>query len=120
MSVGPHSNPAQLNKTDILTMFSSIYTAAENSSALGRTRFLSRHVKSTTSIKDSDLWIGIGQYTITDRGTYMYLTILEDLQRQTTLYKKATDSSGDFLLNPAHIPDGNKAANAKMADSFAQ
>ncbi|RAH70313.1 uncharacterized protein BO66DRAFT_451160 [Aspergillus aculeatinus CBS 121060] len=130
--VGPHFNPVRLNKTDdILTMFSSLYTAAENDSAPVRTRFLSRYDKSTTNIKESDLWIGIGQvpwattystwyhqyiayyvqaltaailleeYTVTDRGTY--LTISEDLQSQTAIYKAGTDSSGDPLLNPAHI-----------------
>ncbi|RAH46347.1 uncharacterized protein BO95DRAFT_513952 [Aspergillus brunneoviolaceus CBS 621.78] len=124
--VGPHSNPVRLNKTDdILTMFSSLYTAAKNGGAPVRTRFLSRYDKSATNIKESDLWIGIGQvpwtttystwyrqyiacfvqaltaanlleeYTVTDRGTY--LIISEDLHRQTAIYKAGTDSSGDPL-----------------------
>lgn len=60
--VDPHSNPVRLNKTDdILTMFSSLYTAAKNGGAPVGTRFLSRYDKSATNIKESDLWIGIGQ-----------------------------------------------------------
>ncbi|PYI16301.1 hypothetical protein BO99DRAFT_466063 [Aspergillus violaceofuscus CBS 115571] len=132
---------AQLNKTsDILTMFSSLYTAAENRSGPVRTRFLPRYDKSATSIKESDPWIGIGQlrcsspavpWTVYSTWYHQYIAypfqaltaaiLLEkDLQRQTTIYKTATGNSSDFLLNPAHIIVGNMATNAEVAHSFAQ
>lgn len=111
-------------------------------------RFLTRYDKSATNIKDSQLWIEIGEvpwataystwyhqyiaypiqaltaaillneYTITDRGTY--LSISTELQNQTTIYKAATDNASDPLLNPAHILIGKGAKNEKMADQFTQ
>ncbi|PYI32501.1 hypothetical protein BP00DRAFT_435280 [Aspergillus indologenus CBS 114.80] len=116
---------AQPNKTDnILTMFSSLHTAAENSSAPVRTRFLPRYDKSATSIKESDRWIGIGQLRCsspavpwaTAYSTWYHhyiaypfqaltaaILLEKDLQRQTTIYKAATDSLSDLVLYPAHI-----------------
>ncbi|RAH82366.1 hypothetical protein BO86DRAFT_418524 [Aspergillus japonicus CBS 114.51] len=141
MLTGPHSNTAQLSKTsDILTMFSSLYTAAKNRIGPVRTRFLPRYDKSATSIKESDPWIGIGQlrcsspavpWTAYSTWYHHYIAypfqaltaaiLLEkDLQRQTTIYKTATGTSSDFLLNPAHIINGNMATNAEVAHSFAQ
>ncbi|RAK78012.1 uncharacterized protein BO72DRAFT_476976 [Aspergillus fijiensis CBS 313.89] len=91
--VDPHSNPVRLNKTDdILTMFSSLYTAAKNGGAPVGTMFLSRYDKSATNIKESDLWIGIEQVPWTT--TY------------STWYRQYIAYFG--------------AANAKMADRFAQ
>ncbi|KAJ5380344.1 uncharacterized protein N7496_002772 [Penicillium cataractarum] len=147
--VGPSSNPANLsNDQDIQTQFSNIYTTAEAGNTHPPVRFLTRYDKSATNIKDSQLWIEIGQvpwataystwyhqyiaypiqaltaailldeYTITDRGTY--LSISTDLQSQTTIYKAGTDDSADPLLNPAHILIGKGARNEKMADRFAQ
>ncbi|KAI9925794.1 hypothetical protein ASPWEDRAFT_29607 [Aspergillus wentii DTO 134E9] len=147
--VGPHANPANLSKSsDIKKMFSDIYAAAEGEDTEPPTRFLTRYDKSATNIKDSQLWIDIGQvpwatayskwyhqyiaypiqaltaaiqleeYTITDRGTY--LSISTDLQNQTTIYKAATDDAADPLLNPAHMLVGKNAKNLKTADAFAQ
>ncbi|KAJ5779390.1 hypothetical protein N7457_007110 [Penicillium paradoxum] len=146
--VGPASNPAKLSKSyDIKTMFSTIYSAAEAGTE-PPVRFLSRYDKSATNIKDSQLWIEIGQvpwatkystwyhqyiaypiqaltaailleeYTITDRGTF--LSIDPEMQNRTTIYKAATDAPSDPLLNPAHMLVGKGAENEKMADRFAQ
>ncbi|KID93821.1 hypothetical protein MAJ_10227, partial [Metarhizium majus ARSEF 297] len=87
--VGPPSNPAKLD-TDMTIdeMFSILYTAAEAGNTTPPVRFLSRFDKSATNIKDSELWIRIGQYmaypiqalgaaavlqeyTLTDWGTYL-------------------------------------------------
>lgn len=111
-------------------------------------RFLSRYDKSATNIKESQLWVEIGQvpwataystwyhqyiaypiqaltaailldeYTITDRGTY--LSIPTGLQSKTVIYKAASDDAEDPLLNPAHILIGVGARNEEMADRFAR
>lgn len=63
--VGPKSNPANISKsTDIFTMFSQIRTVAENEQTTPPVRFLSRYDKSATNIKDSFLWISIGQVSL--------------------------------------------------------
>ncbi|OGE50191.1 hypothetical protein PENARI_c018G00572 [Penicillium arizonense] len=147
--VGPQSNPANLSKSeDISTMFSNIYETAEEGTSDPPVRFLTRYDKSATNIKDSQLWIGIGQvpwatayskwyhqyiaypiqaltaailldeYTITDRGTYLSISTV--LQNQTTIYKAATDEASDPLLNPAHMLVGKNAKNEKTADQFVQ
>ncbi|CEO60244.1 hypothetical protein PMG11_04881 [Penicillium brasilianum] len=147
--VGPASNPANLSKNqDIQTQFSTLYTTAEAGNTDPPVRFLTRYDKSATNIKESQLWIEIGQvpwataystwyhqyitypiqaltaailldeYTITDRGTY--LSISTQLQNQTTIYKAGTDDAADPLLNPAHILIGEGAKNERMADRFAQ
>lgn len=147
--VGPTSNPANLSSSsDVLTMFSDLHAAAEAATSTIPVRFLSRYDKSATNIKDSFLWISIGQvpwataystwyhqyiafpiqaltaaillqeYTITDRGTYLSLDT--SLQNQVTIYKAATDSADDVLLNPAHLLVGNKAAHPDVADAFAK
>ncbi|KAJ5905589.1 uncharacterized protein N7473_002505 [Penicillium subrubescens] len=147
--VGPPSNPANLSETqDIQTQFSNLYTTAETGNTDPPVRFLSRYDKSATNIKESQLWIEIGQvpwataystwyhqyiaypiqaltaailldeYTITDRGTY--LSIPTELQSKTVIYKAASDDAEDPLLNPAHILIGVGAMNEEMADRFAQ
>lgn len=147
--VGPPSNPANLSKNqDIQTQFSILYTTAEAGNTDPPVRFLTRYDKSATNIKESQLWIDIGQvpwataystwyhqyiaypiqaltaailldeYTITDRGTY--LSISTQLQNQTTIHKAGTDDAADPLLNPAHILIGEGAKNERMADRFAQ
>ncbi|KKK14383.1 hypothetical protein P175DRAFT_0436178 [Aspergillus ochraceoroseus IBT 24754] len=152
MLVGPAANPASLRKSqDVKTMFSNIFSRAALGDALNSSvpvRFLSRYDKSATNIKESQLWIAIGQvpwatdyskwyhqyiaypiqaltaailldeYTITDRGTY--LSISPELQNQTVIYKAATDDASDPLLNPAHMLVGARAKNGKMADAFTQ
>lgn len=60
--VGPPSNPANIsNSSDILTIFSTLHEAAEAATSTPPVRFLSRYDKSATNIKESDLWISIGQ-----------------------------------------------------------
>ncbi|EPS35590.1 hypothetical protein H072_10988 [Dactylellina haptotyla CBS 200.50] len=147
--VGPKENPAKVKKTDdILTIFSDIYEAAQANTANATvpTRFLSRYDKSATNIKESQLWIGIGQvpwataystwyhtyiafpiqaltaaallkeYTITDRGTY--LSVDPSIANQTVIYKAATDNATDPLLNPAFLLVGKKATNLDVVDAF--
>jgi ABC-type tungstate transport system permease subunit len=60
--VGPLSNPANISKTaDILTIFSQLHATAEAAVTELPVRFLSRYDKSATNIKESSLWISIGQ-----------------------------------------------------------
>ncbi|KAH6665997.1 putative extracellular tungstate binding protein [Halenospora varia] len=144
--VGPPSNPANLTKDgDVLAMMAGLYQAAEKGGDVP-TRWLSRFDKSATNIKESSLWLGIGQvpwstpystwyhqyiaypiqaltaaitlqeYTLTDRGTYLSLS--SDLQKQTQIYKASSDAEDDLLLNPAHALIGTKAENAEMARKF--
>ncbi|KAL2814507.1 hypothetical protein BDW59DRAFT_176439 [Aspergillus cavernicola] len=144
---GPPSNPANITTNDdIYTIFETLYAAAMSANTTIPVRFLTRYDKSATNIKESGLWIKIGQvpwataystwyhqyiafpiqaltaaitlqeYTISDRGTY--LSIPPNLQNMTTIYKKATDNASDPLLNPAHILIGNSATYANMAQDF--
>ncbi len=63
--VGPPSNPAELRKSsDITAMFSVLYSTAQAANATPPVRFLSRYDKSATNIKESALWIEIGQVTL--------------------------------------------------------
>jgi ABC-type tungstate transport system permease subunit len=65
--VGPPSNPAGLsNSSDILTMFSDIYDTAQAANTTPPVRFLTLYDKSATNIKDSYLWISIGQVSQAD------------------------------------------------------
>lgn len=50
---------------DIKKTFSKLYNSAE----AGNARFLSRFDKSATNIKDSELWINIGQVGLLDSNT---------------------------------------------------
>lgn len=60
--VGPPSNPANVSSaSDIYTLFSDLHEAAEAKNTTPPVRFLSRYDKSATNIKESDLWISIGQ-----------------------------------------------------------
>ncbi|RHZ55573.1 uncharacterized protein CDV56_108002 [Aspergillus thermomutatus] len=148
---GVAKSPALNKADDIKSMFSNIYAIASAGDAANVTtpvHFLTRYDKSATNIKDSQLWIEIGQvpwataystwyhqyiaypiqaltaailleeYTITDRGTY--LSIDQELANKTTIYKAATDDAADPLLNPAHMLVDKKATNMKMADKFTQ
>ncbi|KAK6519789.1 hypothetical protein TWF506_000083 [Arthrobotrys conoides] len=147
--VGPKENPANITKTsDILTIFSNLYKAAQNNKVTDpvQTRFLSRYDKSATNIKESQMWISIGQvpwataystwyhtyiafpvqaleaaillkeYTITDRGTF--LSINPDLAKKAVIYKAATDNATDALLNPAFLLIGKKATNLGTVRNF--
>ncbi|KAL3475144.1 hypothetical protein BJX99DRAFT_230316 [Aspergillus californicus] len=147
--VGPPSNPAKLDpKSDILDMIADLYTAAESETpTTPPVRFLSRYDKSATNIKDSELWIGIGQvpwaskystwyhqyvayptqalaaaaalqeYTLTDWGTY--LTVDKSVQQQVVIYKRGTDDVKDLLLMPGHLLVGSKAKDPALAKEFA-
>jgi len=142
--VGPTSNPADLDVTNdgILTMFNKIVTVGNEDivtppTTRVATRFLSRYDKSATNIKESELFITIGQvpwgldyskwyhqyprfplqaleaasvlseYTITDRGTW--LSSPTNVTDALTIYKAGTDDATDLLLNPAHVLLGAKA-----------
>ncbi len=60
--VGPPANPANIsNASDIHTIFSDLHEAAEAADTTPPVRFLSRYDKSATNIKESELWISIGQ-----------------------------------------------------------
>ncbi|KAL3478880.1 hypothetical protein BJX99DRAFT_223570 [Aspergillus californicus] len=146
--VGPTSNPAELDeKADILHQMSKLYTAAEAGNTTPPVRFLSRYDKSATSIKDSELWIKIGQvpwamkysnwyhqymaypiqaleaaarlqeYTLTDWGTY--LSSSEVVSNSLAIYKHGQDDEKDLLLAPAHLLVGAKAQNVTAAKDFA-
>ncbi|KAG9079256.1 hypothetical protein FS749_008672 [Ceratobasidium sp. UAMH 11750] len=153
---GPDVNPAGLepikgNETeDILQQFQKIVRTGNNPPLTGKpTRFLSRYDKSATNIKDSELFVRIGQvpwalayskwyhqytmypidaltaaallgeYTITDRGTW--LSTNKAVTDHLTIYNQGTDTDpADPLLNPAFFLSGNKSCseNKAMADKF--
>ncbi|KAH6662241.1 hypothetical protein B0J14DRAFT_308586 [Halenospora varia] len=149
--VGPRSNPANIeagNGTDVLDLFSQLHSKAEAAGGQVPVRFLSRYDKSATNIKESELWLGIGQvpwataystwyhqyiafplgaltaailleeYTLTDRGTF--LSLPSNLTSQTVIYKAATDNADDLLLNPARLLIGAKAEHPDVAKQFAE
>jgi len=75
--VGPESNPADLpldDSQDIYEMFSQIYTKAEAGKTPIPVRFLSRFDKSATNIKDSEIWIRIGQVRLSAQSLRIYST----------------------------------------------
>lgn len=146
---GPIENPANINgSADILTIFANLFHAADTANTTIPTRFLSRYDKSATNIKESSLWLNIGQvpwstpystwyhqyisfpiqaltasillkeYTLTDRGTL--LSLPPDVANQTVIYKAATDAADDLLLNPAHLLVGKRAQNSTIAYQFAE
>ena len=130
------------------TLFSLLYQAAEaTKNTTSPARFLTRYDKSATNIKESTLWLAIGQvpwataystwyhqyidfplqaltaaiklneYTLTDRGTF--LSLPQNLTSQAVIYKAASDEEDDPLLNPAHLILGKDAENADTAKEFA-
>ncbi|KAJ0418649.1 hypothetical protein BJY00DRAFT_314798 [Aspergillus carlsbadensis] len=146
--IGPPSNPAKLKlDMDIFHQLSTLYAAAEAGGTDPPVRFLSRYDKSATSIKDSELWISIGQvpwamkysnwyhqymaypiqaltaaavlkeYTLTDWGTY--LSVDDSVRSQVTVYKHGQDDVKDVLLMPAHLLVGAKAQDLTVANDFA-
>lgn len=146
--VGPKSNPANLtDKDSILTMVNKIVTGGNADAdtppaTRDATRFLSRFDKSATNIKESELFITIGQvpwalayskwyhqyprfplqalaaaaslaeYTLTDRGTW--LSSPSNVTSALQLFKAGTDDATDPLLNPAHVLLGAKADPAQQ------
>lgn len=62
MLIGPPANPAGVDvNSDIAAMFSAIHTAAQGPISIPPVRFLSRYDKSATNLKESSLWISIGE-----------------------------------------------------------
>ncbi|KAG6853765.1 hypothetical protein C0991_001595 [Blastosporella zonata] len=151
--VGPDSNPANLSpdNDDIFAMFNKIVSvgnadATDPPKERVPVRFLSRFDKSATNIKESELFITIGQvpwafayskwyhqypcfplpaleaasllseYTVTDRGTW--LSSPSSVTGKLTIFKAGSDEASDPLLNPAHVLRGSRAANVEMAQSF--
>ncbi|KAG9090375.1 hypothetical protein FRC06_001111, partial [Ceratobasidium sp. 370] len=139
---GPDVNPAGLVPVngsvteDILQQFQKIKGTP--------TRFLSRYDKSATNIKDSELFVRIGQvpwglayskwyhqytmypidaltaaallneYTITDRGTW--LSTNKTITDRLTIYNQGADiDPADPLLNPAFFLSSSKSCAANMA-----
>ncbi|KAF8196453.1 hypothetical protein BJ912DRAFT_111431 [Pholiota molesta] len=137
--VGPVCNPAGLQETDcIYTMFSKI--AARGDADVRRpphpdvrpaTRFLSRCDKSATNIKESQIFLSIGQlpwghdysrwyhqyirfpreallaaaalseYTLIDYGAW--LSAPTSVHSQLKMFKLGSDAADDVLINPAHL-----------------
>ncbi|KAF7345450.1 Extracellular solute-binding protein family 1 [Mycena venus] len=148
---GPLENPANVNRSDdILTIFANLFHAADTGNITIPTRFLSRFDKSATNIKESSLWLSIGQASPMvhtafdvvsricllphpgfDNVNYAEKNILSRteglsclsrriLQKQTVIYKASTDDADDPLLNPAHLLVGKRAQNKAIAYQFAK
>lgn len=60
----------------------------------------------------------LGEYTLTDRGTFLSLD--PSLTNQLTIFKASTDSLDDPLLNPAHILISTLAEDPDIAKQFAE
>ncbi|KAG9097133.1 hypothetical protein FS749_007006 [Ceratobasidium sp. UAMH 11750] len=154
--VGPKDvNPAGLSPVvkdqvteDILQQFQKIVRTGNNPPLKGTpTRFLSRYDKSATNIKDSELFVRIGQvpwglayskwyhqytmypidaltaaallneYTITDRGTW--LSTSKNITDRLTIYNQGADKNAtDPLLNPAFFLASSCSKNTVMANKF--
>lgn len=136
--VGPHANPADLKKykegeqnENILTQFQKIVRTGNNPTKDPPTRFLSRYDKSATNIKDSELFVAIGQvpwglayskwyhqytmypidaltaaallkeYTITDRGTW--LSTPTNITKMLVRYNEGEDDPAQSI---AGKPEG--------------
>ncbi|KAF8066542.1 hypothetical protein FPV67DRAFT_1195195 [Lyophyllum atratum] len=145
--VGPKANPAGLDKEkdDVLMMFNKIVESGNADVAAPpdltkrpATRFLSRFDKSATNIKESELFITIGQvpwaliyskwyhqyprfplqalaaasllseYTLTDLGTW--LSSPANVTAALDIFMAGHDlKPADPLLNPAHVLLGSRA-----------
>ncbi|KAI9571744.1 hypothetical protein HD554DRAFT_2312053 [Boletus coccyginus] len=146
--VGPTSDPANLadHAGDVLAMFAQIVDQGNKDLVTPPTdrdpaRFLSRFDKSATNIKESELFIAIGQvpwalayskwyhqyprfplqslnaasvlseYTLTDKGTW--LSSPTSVTSTLTIFAEGGDTDPDDpLLNPAHVLLGAKANTA--------
>ncbi|KAG6910327.1 hypothetical protein DXG01_011395 [Tephrocybe rancida] len=153
--VGPKANPAALDadNDDVLQMFSKIVTGGNADAPAPpadrpAVRFLSRFDKSATNIKESSLFITIGQvpwalgysiwyhqyprfplqaiqaasllseYTLTDRGTW--LSSPSTVTDGLQIFKAGSDNATDLLLNPARVLLSSKAdpANEEIWKAF--
>ncbi|GAA5852190.1 hypothetical protein JCM8547_006694 [Rhodosporidiobolus lusitaniae] len=148
--LGPSNNTANLTEFDsVFDIFNKLVTSADVGNG---TRFLSRFDKSATNIKESLLFATIGQvpwalatakwyhvypqfplqaltaasllgeYTLSDRGTYLTLQAQnKDLTDNLVLYKAGGDDDpSDLLLNPAAVLLGAKVCeeNKALAEGF--
>ncbi|PFH49727.1 hypothetical protein AMATHDRAFT_147005 [Amanita thiersii Skay4041] len=151
--VGPTSDPAQTGKTtNVLDAFNRIVSSGNRDALIPPdvrepTRFLSRFDKSATNIKESQLFITIGQvpwaltyskwyhqyprfplqaleaaaslkeYTLTDRGTW--LSSKYHVRSELRIYQRGDQNDpGGWLLNPARVLMGAKAKEKKLATYF--
>ncbi|KAG6853764.1 hypothetical protein C0991_001594 [Blastosporella zonata] len=153
--VGPPSNPAALDadNDDVLQMFNKIVSTGNVDAVTppadrAAVRFLSRFDKSATNIKESSLFVTIGQvpwafaysiwyhqyprfplqaiqaasllseYTLTDRGTW--LSSPSTVTDALQIFKAGSDNATDLLLNPAHVLLSSKAdpANEDIWTTF--
>lgn len=151
--VGPPSDPAQLaNAADVLDAFNRIVTAGNRDIITPpqdgiSTRFLSRFDKSATNIKESQLFITIGQvpwalsyskwyhqypkfpiealeaaaalkeYTLTDRG--IWLSSSAEVRSSLRIYKRGDENDPErWLLSPGRVLLGAKAAEKELAEKF--
>ncbi|KAK1217189.1 hypothetical protein PQX77_020165 [Marasmius sp. AFHP31] len=113
--VGPQSNPAKLSKTDTVPqLFNKIVTSGNADVANppnGRpaTRFLSRFDKSATNIKDSELFIKIGQVPWAQPASTWYHEYprypLEALEEASTKSEYTITDKGTWLSSPASVTD---------------
>ncbi|KAL0570311.1 hypothetical protein V5O48_011649 [Marasmius crinis-equi] len=124
--VGPHSNPAQLAKNDTADQAFNKFVNAGNAdvakppSDRPATRFLSRFDKSATNIKESELFIRIGQVP----WAYTYSTWyhqyprfpLQALDAAASLSEYTLTDRGTWLSSPASVTD--KLAIYKGAENF--
>ncbi|KAJ7611443.1 hypothetical protein DFH06DRAFT_1245145 [Mycena polygramma] len=145
--VGPPSNPAKISSSDtILQAFQKIVKSGADTTAPIATRFLSRYDKSATNIKESELFVALGQvpwafaysiwyhqyprfplqavaaaalldeYTLTDRGTL--LSSPPQVTSALTKYICASDAEADRLLNPAHFLRNAVCLDDAVAEAF--
>ncbi|KAF9261636.1 hypothetical protein L218DRAFT_930464 [Marasmius fiardii PR-910] len=154
--VGPSANPAKLSKSNdtVTDMFNKIVASGNedalhppNPSIRPPTRFLSRFDKSATNIKESELFIRIGQvpwayaystwyhqyarfplqalesasllseYTLTDRGTWLSST--PSVTSKLLIYKGADSTEDEMvLMNPCSALLASDAANKEIAEEF--
>ncbi|KAF8623247.1 hypothetical protein AX17_007493 [Amanita inopinata Kibby_2008] len=151
--VGPPSDPAHLaNSSDVLDAFNKIVSSGNRDVVAPpkdrlSTRFLSRFDKSATNIKESQLFIKIGQvpwalaysewyhqyprfplqaleaaaalkeYTLTDRGTW--LSSPSEVTSSLRIFQRGDkNNSEEHLLNPARVLLGAKAAEQELGNKF--
>lgn len=147
---GPRENPAGVNDTMSATsIFAKIYQAGELNTAKTAipTRFLTRYDKSATNLKESNLWVGIGQvpwglpystwyhqfpafpiqalstasllkeYTLTDRGTFLSL---EQLQPNLTAALEQFKVGTDNENDPLLLPGHLLVGNKARNATLAQ
>lgn len=147
---GPTENPAGVNSNMTVTMMlSKIYQAGELNTARTEipTRFLTRYDKSATNMKESTLWLGIGQapwglpystwyhqfpafpiqalstasllkeYTLTDRGTFLSL---EQLKPDLTAALRQYKVGTDEADDPLLLPGHLLVGNKARNATLAQ